>query len=302
MSKILITGGSGYIGQHLLTRLLTETDWRIVLLRGKDSQVMRHKNITYYDYDSPSFDLYKMMNQEKPDIVVHLAGYFLGEHTSDDVMKLLDSNIRFGVILLDAMAHAGVNNLINTGSYWEYHRQDGIYHPVNLYAALKHAFKDIIQFYAEAYSFNVMTLQLYDIYGVGDRRNKLIPSLFKNLHSKVPFPMSPGKQYVDFVYISDVVDAYMAAIQYEKNNTSKKPFNHILDIGSGHPIRLDRFITLFEEVCEGSVMVEFGKRAYRKREVMHACADIKKTKRLLHWEPKISLETGLRLLKSSYQS
>lgn len=297
MSKILITGGSGYIGQHLLKRLLSEKSRSIVLLRGKNSHVDRRGNITYYDYHSSSFDMYKMMKQEKPDIVIHLAGYFLGEHTASDITKLLDSNIRFGVVLLDAMAQADIHNLINTGSYWEYYRQNGIYHPVNLYAALKRAFKDIIQFYVEAYSLNVMTLQLYDIYGVGDPRNKLIPSLFMHRHTNVPFPMSPGRQYVDFVYMSDVIDAYMAAIEYVEK--SKKPFNETVEIGSGNPIRLDRFITLFEEVCECSVMVEFGKRPYRKREVMHACADINKAKRLLHWEPKVTLEAGLRMLKSA---
>jgi len=300
MLKILLTGASGYVGKQLLERFIHAHNWHVVLLKSKNSPVMRRKHITSYDYDISSFDLYKIMVHEKPDIVIHLAGYFCAEHTRADVPKLLDSNIRFGTILLDAMAQAGITKFVNTGSYWEYYHQDGTYHPVNLYAALKKAFEDIIQFYTEAHSLRTITLNLYDIYGRGDMRGKLIPSLFEHLHSKEPMAMSPGKQYVDFVYVDDVVDAYIAAVQYLIK--SHRPSYQSVDIGSGKPIRLDPFIKLFMRVCKGKILVQLGKRPYRKREVMYACADVKKTKKVLDWEPKISLEDGLRMLRSAYQS
>lgn len=300
MLKILLTGASGYVGKQLLDRFMQTHNWRVVLLKSKNSPVTRHKHITSYDYDISSFDLYKIMQNEKPDVVVHLAGYFCAEHTRSDVPKLLDSNIHFGTIILDAMAQAGITKFVNTGSYWEYYHQDGIYHPVNLYAALKKAFEDVIQFYTEAHSLQTITLNLYDIYGKGDMRGKLIPSLFEHLQLKEPMVMSPGKQFVDFVYIDDVVDAYIAAIQYLMK--TRRPSHQSVDVGSGKPVRLDSLITLIMRVCKGKILVQWGKRPYRRREVMYACADIKKTKKLLDWEPKISLEDGLRMLKSAYQS
>lgn len=298
MPKVLITGGSGYIGQNIVTRLLSDTRASIVLLSGKKSPREKKPRITYYNYDSTTFDIYDVMKKEKPDIVIHLAGYFCAEHTPADVPQLIDSNIRFGVQLLDAMAQAGVGKLINTGSYWERYRQDTAYHPVNLYAALKRAFEDVLQFYSEAHGLRTITMELYDIYGIGDTRNKLVPSLIRFMRDKSPFLMSPGRQYVDFVYISDVVNAYMAAMKYLVK--SEAPVNERVAIGSGKPIRLDRFIKLFERVFRGSVVVEFGKRPYRKREVMHACADISKAKKLLGWKQTVTLEAGLRLLKSDY--
>jgi len=177
--KICITGSSSYIGQSLIRRILDTTDYLLVLIQGKNSpRVFLDKKIEYYFYDDLDFNLYDCLENSKPNLVIHLAGYSVAEHKRDDLDHLIGSNIVFGTKLLDAMKEAGVLKIINTGSYWEDFYQDGKYHPVNLYSSFKKCFFNIMQFYVEVLKFKAITFKLYDVYGPEDKRKKIIPILY----------------------------------------------------------------------------------------------------------------------------
>ena len=80
----------------------------------------------------------------RPAVTYHIAGYYLSDHKPEDVDRLIDSNIRFGTVLLEALAHAGGGNVVNLGSYTQnYDSTD--YRPLNLYAATKQAFADVLE-------------------------------------------------------------------------------------------------------------------------------------------------------------
>ncbi|MDZ5724904.1 NAD-dependent epimerase/dehydratase family protein [Acetobacterium sp. K1/6] len=98
-------------------------------------------------------------------MVVRLASLFVSEHNASDVDKLFMSNVVFGAHLLEAMKTLEVNYLINTGTNWQNYCGSE-YNPVNLYAATKEAFEDIAKFYTQTTSLRMITLRLYDTYGI----------------------------------------------------------------------------------------------------------------------------------------
>lgn len=296
MRKVFITGSSGYIGQQLTSYLLKK-GYQCCLLQNKRSKRLKGKNVNvkYIYYDDDKFDLTVCLKKEKPDVIIHLAGYFVAEHRKEDIEPIIESNITFGVKLLEAMKNSGISRIINTGSFWEEYYQDKVYSPVNLYAACKKAYQDIIQYYVEVWNFSVITLRLYDIYGPNDPRIKIIPILIKHLSSNKILEMSFCEQYLDFVYIDDVVMAYYRAIQ--SIFTSNRFNNEIVDIGTGKSIQLKSVVRLIEKIYNSKLSIRFGGRPYRIREVMSVKANIEKTKQLIHWKPKIYIEQGLKKIQ-----
>lgn len=291
--KILITGSSGYIGRHLVDYLLKKTDFSLFLLQGKDSdRPFKDKRVKYYFYNEVSFDIYRLLSDIKPDLVVHLAGLIAPEHNKETLSVLLDSNFVFGLRLLDAMNEAGVKNIVSTGTYAENYKQGSFYsyNPVSLYAALKRSFFDVLKYYVEACDFNAITLRLYHVYGVDDDKKKIIQFLLDAANNNIVVDISPGEQFINFVYIDDVISAYVKAINFL---LTKKSSNLIFDVGSKKSIRLKDLVFLIESLYSKKINVNFGGRSYRLREIMNAKPNLIKINRVLGWSPRFSVEAGL---------
>ncbi|WDC83286.1 NAD(P)-dependent oxidoreductase [Caloramator sp. mosi_1] len=109
--------------------------------------------------------------KHKFDAIFHLASLFIAEHDSNQIDDLLKSNIIFGTHILEAMKYGNVKNMVNIGTYWQHYKNEE-YNPVCLYAASKEAFEKIIEFYIQVENIKVITLKLYDIYGINDKRKK----------------------------------------------------------------------------------------------------------------------------------
>lgn len=294
--KVLLTGASGFTGLHLLKALLESKRYNLVVVKRPQSSFSLAKSnlrqVVFYDLERNNNNLFEILKSEKPDIVIHLAGFFKAEHQSNEIEEMMKTNLLLGTKLLEAMARNGVKRLINAGTFWEYYEDKKIYNPVNLYAATKHAFSDILQYYIEAEGIKAVTLQIYDTYGSADPRKKLFYYLKNALTTGKTLEMSPAEQSLDLVYIDDVVEAYLKTIEYllkKKDNT-----HEIFQIGSGKAVKLKNVVRLYEKIADRKLNVRFGGRPYRKREMMYARADIKKAKDVLGWRPKVSLEAGIR--------
>jgi len=229
----------------------------------------------------------EIVGQSSPQVVFHLASLVLGDHESDDVSALVSSNILLGTQLLEAMANNGIKYLINTGTYWE-HYENKKYSPVNLYAATKHAFQDILQYYSEAKGINAITLKLFDPYGPNDPRPKLLNLLVKITKTGEKLAMSPGEQKIDFVHIDDVVQAYIVAAQRLLEGEDAE--HEVYGVASGHPITLKELVKIVEEVTKKKLNIEWGGRHYRGREVMWPWNGYKP---LPMWKPKTRLGDGI---------
>lgn len=288
--KVFITGATGFVGSHLARRLVKE-GWAVhIIVRSTSNleQLREAKDkVVVHWYDGTTERMLASMQEAQPEIIFHLASLFISEHQPKDVLPLIQSNLLFGTQLLEAMKQTGVTRLVNTGSSWQ-HYQNEEYNPVNLYAATKQAFEDIIRYYIETSPLKVITLKLFDTYGPDDPRSKLFALLKKLAKDKHPLAMSPGDQLIDLVYIDDVVEAFIvAAIRL----LSGEVINHeIYAISSCSPIKLKDLVALFEKACGEKLAIQWGERLYRKREVMKPWGAGKK---LPTWQLKVNLGKGI---------
>lgn len=293
MRKAIVTGATGFVGSNLC-RYLLKNDWSLFLITRKSSDYALLTDIVnelkIFEYDGNLKDLMGYFRESKVDVVFHLASFFVAEHSSEQIDKLVESNIRFGLHLLEAMKYSNTKLLINTGTSWQ-HFNSQKYNPVDLYAATKQAFESLIKYYSEAEKLRVITLKLFDTYGESDTRKKIINQLNFYAEKGEVIDLSPGEQMIDLVHIDDVVIAYEKAYFYLENN--KKVKNRDFGIASGRVVNLKKIIEIFENVSGKKILVNWGGRGYRKREVMKVWRNYKQ---LPNWKSDISIEEGLSRL------
>lgn len=291
--KALLTGATGFIGAHLTRALLLE-NWDLHLIVRPDSSfgslVGLESRLRVYTHDGTTEQLCSLIDEIKPDVVFHLASLFLAQHKPSDISQLITSNVVFGTQLVEAMVHAECYCIVNTGTSWE-HYENSDYDPVNLYAASKHAFEAMLEYYLNTTPLTAITLKLFDTYGSNDPRPKLIPLLKKAMDAGESLSMSPGEQLIDLVYIDDVVRAFMLAA--ERLLEGQAVSHERYAISSGNPIRLRELVERFGRAVGRTLPVEWGGRPYRPREVM---APWSNGKFLPGWQPQVGLEEGLSLI------
>jgi nucleoside-diphosphate-sugar epimerase len=294
--KVFITGAGGFIGRHLVNRLISEGDSVHVLWRSSSKRTVPDSwrtSVTVHVWDESAKHLIEIMAGAHPDLVVHLASLFIAEHSSAQVDALVQSNVLFGAQLLEAMAVSGVKRFLNFGTSWQ-HFQDEPYNPVCLYAATKQAFEAVIRFYVEGRDFRSITLKLFDTYGPGDDRGKLFSTLMRLLGTQESIALSPGEQVVDFAHVDDVVDATLVAAHRLLCEDGGK--EESFGISGGHPLPLRELVALVGAIAGKPLNVQWGGRPYRAREVMAPWTEYP---RLPGWNPRISLEDGIRRMVSS---
>lgn len=293
----LVTGASGFVGSHLVKRLVERGVCVTVIVR-------RDSNLSELASIAPKIriarieggqDLCQVLEQQVPDVVFHLASKFVSEHRAQDVDELLDSNVRFGTQLLEAMASSGVSRFVNTGTAWQ-HFGDAAYSPVCLYAATKQAFESILQFYVRATSLSAISLKLFDTYGPNDPRQKLFSILRTAINSESPIAFSPGEQLLDLVYIDDVVDAFMLSADRLLAGQNAKYQSYA--VGSKKPRTLREIANIYAKVVDAHLNIAWGARPYRTNEVMVPWS---MGAPIPGWEPKVSLYEGIQRIREGRQ-
>lgn len=286
----MLTGVSGFVGSHL-AQYLNERGFSVYGLIRKPIQnvelASRLSNIDLRVFTDA--DLTDIVADIKPDLVIHLASLYLTVHNFDQIDSLIQSNITFPTKLLEAMTANNVTKLINTGTSWQ-HYNSAQYDPVNLYAASKQAFEDIIKYYISIKKISCITLKLFDTYGPNDNRGKLISLLDKLSMSKEALAMSPGEQFIEITHIEDVCSAYLAAISLI--DTMDLGICNSYGVFSNNFIRLKELVSEYERANNTTLNIKWGEREYREREVMNPCDNLK---RIPGWEPKVQLCTGLKM-------
>ena len=288
--RALLTGITGFVGRHLAEKLLSE-GWEVhgIVRENSDTSklVGKFADRVKLHVHSEKKSLNSIMAEVKPDVVFHLASLYLSSHAYEDIPALVESNVTFGTLLVEAMTNNGCCRLVNTGTSWQ-HYHDKQYSPVNLYAASKQAFDDMLQYYREARGLKVIELQLFDTYGNDDFRKKLLKLLKDCLNSGSGLAMSPGEQLLNLVHIDDVVAAfylaggYLLAGEYDKCGTYA--------VSSQEEISLRELAGKIEKIAGSRLNIEFGGRPYREREVMRPWAG---GHPLPGWECRVSLDEGL---------
>ena len=288
----LITGGTGFIGQNLAHRLAAPGCSVHVLVRPESDRSLfaEQQNIFCQTYDGTVDSMIEAVTESKPDVVFHLATRYHAHHTPDQLGEMIQANITLGIHMLEAMAVAKVNLLINAGSAWQSYR-DQDYCPVNLYAAMKQALEDLIVFYVDVHGLRAITLRIFDTYGPNDPRRKLIPLLIKTLRDGSPLDMSTGEQKLDLLHIEDVLNAFLQAASFARETT--RAHHDVFSLASGERHTVKEIVALLAKLSDTEMKVSWGAVPNRERDVFEPWT---KGKQLPGWSPTVSLEDGLRCL------
>lgn len=289
-NSAVVTGGTGFVGSRLVKTLI-DGGCRVLMIARGTSQSLAfepHERLTRHTHDGRHENLSRAIADARPDVVFHLASLYLTQHTPEQVEPLINANLLFGAQLLEACVHAGNPPLVNTGTSWQHHENE-LFHPVNLYAATKQAFQDLMVYYVRAQGLKALTLELFDTYGPGDPRPKLLNLLRQIAMDGRTLAMSPGEQRLDLVHIDDVIRAYLVAAERLANGADPSATTYA--IRSGEPRSLREIVAEFERAAGRPIRIEWGRRPYRPREVM-APATLVPT--LPGWSPRLGLAEGLR--------
>jgi nucleoside-diphosphate-sugar epimerase len=295
MKNILITGATSFIGKHLIKKLVKLGGYKITALvrDGSNLDVIAGERneikIHYYDSDYASIE--SLFQATAFDSVYHLAALSNYDYDSSEISAMIDSSIKLGTFILEAMKKFNCRYFINSSTYWQ-HYQNQDYQPICLYAATKKAFEDIIEFYSMEGSIKAISLKLYDVYGYDDHRNKLLNCLIKQNENQV-FNLTSGEQKLYLVFIDDVINAYIEA----KELVQKTQNHKVYGVYGEEKFSLKEIVAELEKQIGKKLKINWGEKDYHKLQIMDPYAE----NRLENWEAKVSLQKGIQIiLKENY--
>jgi nucleoside-diphosphate-sugar epimerase len=291
--RVLITGATGFIGRRLVRRLVDaraevwagvypdEAPERIAALPLQAGRV----SLDVQDAES----VRQSVKDSAPDVVFHLAAVGVTDPGVDPA-RALAVNAGGAVRLLEALRKRDVQRIVLVGTCYEYGAREAIegLDPFNAYAASKVAAWAFGRMYWRAHGLPVVSARLFQVYGPGQPEHTLIPAAICAALAGEDFPMTPGEQERDFVYVEDVVEGLLAAAQAPDIEGQS------LDLGTGiaHPIH--RVVERVWRLTGGVGQIRPGALPYRPGEVMSMVADADRTTRLIGWRARMGLTEGLR--------
>lgn len=289
INRVLITGASGFIGGHLVAALV-EDGYQVSVISRRPEALGFPGLVEVYPCDGKYESILYAVEQSNPDTIIHLASLFLSTHNIDQMSELVSSNILFGTYLLEAAGSLGVKRFINTGTSWQYDA-NGQQVPVNLYASTKSAFENILKYYSDISGMDYCNLMLFDTYGPEDKRKKLLALLLDSIESGESLALSPGEQQINLVHVSDVVNAFSMCLR--SMLTGQKYEGQTFRVDSDSPFSIKELVEEIELALECKILVRWGEREYRDREVMVPTSF---GSRIEGWSPQINISQGVKSL------
>ena len=291
IKKILIVGGTGFLGFHLAEFFIKKKFKVLSLSRSKPKKNRTIPNVKYLisDISNKKILKRKLSKVVNLDYVVNLGG----EVSHKNFRKTYLSHYVGVKNLSEIFLKKKIKKFIQIGSSMEYghNKSPQIEGKNNLpksnYGKAKYlATKHLINFNTN-YKFPVIILRLYQVYGPRQDPNRLISFVIKNCLKNKKFPCSNGKQSRDFLYVSDFVKAVDKSLK-----SSDTVQGQIINIGFGKPYNLKKIINLIrDEVQEGNP--EFGKIKLRQEENLVTFPSIKKARKVLNWKPVTKFKKGI---------
>ena len=290
-NKILITGGTGFIGYHLAKKCL-DLNWSVDSISTKSPPLKRKlKKVNYLKIDiSKKRKLIKNLKNDY-DFVVNLAGYV--DHSKKN--KTMKSHFNGCKNLANFFLNKNLKKFVQIGSSIEYGKskspqkenKKNLRETYSTYGNAKLFSTKFLLELKKKYNFPITILRLYLVYGPKQDVNRLIPFTIINALKKVKFNCSAGKQFRDFIDIDDLVSAIVKTLKSKKTN------GEIINIGSGNPINVKKLIIKICKLAKGGEP-QFGKVSLRKDEILKLYPSLNKVKKILNWQAKVNLDKGLK--------
>lgn len=286
--SVLVTGGTGFIGRRLTSRLLHDGHRVVALVRAGRERALP-PDAEPLVLPSNQMELRRAVEAAEVMTCAHLAAYFVVEPAAADVAALVQANVALTAAVADACAAANVERLVFTGTVWQ-NASGPAYEPMSLYAATKQAACDVLTHFAKNTALAVDVLKLADTYGPGDTRRKALNVLLDAASSGDPLGMSPGEQILDLVHVDDVVEALVLLL-----GTSRADAEACGDwaLGSGRPLPLREVAAMVGQVTGRRLEISWGERPYRLREQF---SPWRAGSPPPTWHPRVTLEDGIAAL------
>lgn len=236
MDCILLTGATGFLGSHLLEALLYEGH-KVIVLKRKNSNLWRIeyllKDLIFYDIDLVPLE--KIFNENKIDVVIHAACKY--GRQEDEAYQALETNLIFGVRVLNAAIESDVKTFINTDTFFNSDSFSKNY--LGAYSLSKKHFLEWLKLFD--HRIQVVNMKLQHVYGPKDNPEKFVPWFIQQLRSNTQrIPLTIGSQFRDFIYVEDVVSAYLLLV---KKRTHLGKFSEF-EVGTGVATTLKEFTNL----------------------------------------------------------
>jgi len=300
MGSILVTGGAGFIGSHLVERLVEEGYSVIVvdnLLRGTLNNLSNVLDrVKFVKGDIGNYELMEELIKNS-EVIFHLASFSRVIPSIENPELCFKINVE-GTEIIARLCSKYHGKLIFSSSREVYGTPKYLpvdeshpLNPENPYGASKVSGEKIIEAYAKSYGLNYVNLRLANVYGPRDF-DRVIPIFIENALKGKDLIVYGADKILDFVYIDDVINAFIAAMDSNENQT--------LNIGSCVGVSIVELANLIKKVTGKEVGIIIKEK--RKGEVDKFITDIRRAREALNWEPRINLEEGLRRTVKEYCS
>jgi len=293
-----VTGASGFVGACLVRRLVSKKEIVHVILRN-NSDLWRIKDIIskvkVHRCDLTDFKkLNSIILKIKPSVIYHLATY--GAYSSQKNIDLcIKTNVLGTYNLLKATSAVDYEVLVNSGSSSEYGfkkkpmQENDSLEPASYYAVAKVMQTLLCSHFAKEKNKPIVTLRLFSVYGPYEGSSRFVPTLLKALYYGKRMKLVSPKISRDWIYIEDVVDAYLMI------DKLKKFRGEIFNLGTGEQINIAGVVRLATKVTGKTTVLNWQGMHNRIWDTDYWVADINKTKKFLKWQPKVDLEKGILL-------
>jgi len=312
--KILVTGGAGFIGSHLVDRLLNE-GFKVTVIdnfdTGRLENIAHHRDSKKFHFikgDIRDLDLVKETMKDT-DAVFHEAALASVTLSVENPILTNDINVTGTLNLLKASSDLHVKRFIYASSAAIYgdtpspqKREDMTPNPKSPYGVSKLAAENYVKLFHKVYGLETVCLRYFNVYGPRQRFDiqcayggAIIIFINRLLRNMPPVIYGNGEQTRDFVYVEDVVEANMLALN------SKNAVGEAFNIATGTNVSVNEVANTLKEIMNRKALKTIHTEP-RPTDIRHGYADISKAKRILGFHPKVSLKEGLVKLVDWYKN
>ena len=306
MQKALVTGGAGFIGSHLIDRLLMD-GWHVDNLDNFDSfydarikwaNVQAHLQSPHYRLFVLDLRDYEGMRQQLPgdyEVIIHLAARAGVRPSIQNPILYQEVNVRGTQNLLELAREWGVKQFLFASSSSVYgvnpnvpwREDDHVLMPISPYAATKVAGELLGHVYSHLYGIRFIALRFFTVYGPRQRPDLAIHKFARLMLQGKPIPFfGDGSSRRDYTYIDDIVQGIMGAIHYTASAYE------VINLGHNEPVSLNELVQTLAEVLGVEPVLE--RLPNQPGDVPQTWADIEKAKRLLGYQPMTPFREGIR--------
>lgn len=310
--NILVTGGAGFIGSHLVEKLLHENHQVSVIdnfdpfypreIKQKNLESVQHfQKFDFHEIDiQDRFALEVLFEKRRFDLVVHLAAKAGVRPSIANPVAYYRTNVEGTINLLECCRRSGVGKFIlaSTSSIYgntnkvPFHEDDPVDKPVSPYGASKKAAELICYSYHHLYKIHIHALRFFTVYGPRQRPDLAIHKFFDLVMHDQPLPLyGDGSTSRDYTYIDDIIAGIMKSVEridgYE-----------IINLGNSRSIRLTELVEWIGKVTGKKIRKEYF--PMQAGDVITTYADISKAQKMLEYQPATRIEDGLKIFLEWY--